>query len=70
MALRKKRAQLPVLSLPQAQVLVVDSLRHHHLPFLTAVDLVNYHMRRNKIAYDSHRKTTLASTGIVSCRSA
>ena len=47
---------MPILTLPQARRLVIDALNCRYLPKTAAIDLVNYHLRRNAIAYQSHSK--------------
>jgi hypothetical protein len=49
-----------VLTCAQARRLVVAALIMSCLPRCTALELVAYHLRRNYVAYRSHRKRTLA----------
>ena len=47
---------MPILTLPQARRLVVHALSCRHLSKADAIAIVEYHLRRNSIAYQSHAK--------------
>jgi hypothetical protein len=47
---------VPILTLPQARRLVVHALICRHLSNDDAIAIVDYHLRRNAIAYQSHSK--------------
>lgn len=47
---------MPILTLHQARRLVVHALKCKRLSIDDAIAIVDYHLRRNTIAYQSHAK--------------
>jgi len=56
---RDMKRQLPDLTLDMALQLLRSAFARPQLSQQDAIDLVEYHRRRNRIAHDSHRKTWL-----------
>lgn len=56
---------MPILTLPQARRLVIGALNSRYLPKTAAIALVEYYLRRNAIAYQSHaRKRQVCQGGV------
>ena len=55
----KKKTGEPVLTLPQAQRLIIAGLSGNEKLIRKTLKDVNYHMKRNMVAYLSHRKRNL-----------
>lgn len=54
-----KKTGEPILILSQAQILIIAAFSGDENEIKPALDLVNYHLKRNYTAYRSHRKTRL-----------
>ena len=67
MELRLKFKKTPILTMPQAKRLIAAALTGSKSMVRKAIRDVDYHMRRNYIAYLSHRKRTMARHGPVLC---
>lgn len=48
-----------MLTLPLAQKLIIAGLSGDEETVKKTLKIVNYHMKRNMVAYQSHRKTRL-----------
>jgi SRSO17 transposase len=47
---------VPVITLPMAKSIVIASLSHDRLTIIDAIKIVNYHLKRNRAAYLSHKR--------------
>lgn len=45
--------------MPQAKKLIIASLSHDKLTIRKAIKIVNYYLKKNYAAYESHKKKTL-----------
>lgn len=52
-----KKTEEPVPTLPPAQKLIIAGLSGDEETVKKALKIVNYHMKRIMVAYQSHRKT-------------
>jgi hypothetical protein len=57
---RDLKTEVPELTLPMALRLLTAALKQPVLTEAEALRLMQYHLRRNKTARESHRKTWLA----------